>query len=569
MKILKLLILLSLPLIANAQKTYTLEDSLRGTINENRSWWDVLRYDIEVTPDFEKKEISGKTDIAFQTFYKTGEFIQLDFQQPLIIDSIILWNTNSCDGLKYHINNKKGNSTKANFIQRKNICLITIPDTNSNYFKISAYYHGVPREAIQPPWDGGWIFKKDKLGRPWMSVAVQGIGASAWYPCKDHQSDEPDLGASLTVIVPDTLVAVANGRLTEELKIQNSKFKSYKWEIKSSINNYCIVPYIGKYVNWSDTLKGEKGKLDIDYYCLDYNVEKAKKQFPQAKTTLRALEHWFGAYPFYEDGYKLVEAPHLGMEHQSAVAYGNGFQNGYYGKDLSGSGWGNKWDFIIVHETGHEWFGNNITTKDIADMWVHESFTSYSEDLYTEYLFGKKAGNEYTIGKRDLIENKYPMISDYGVNAEAPDTDIYYKGENLIATIRHIMNDDKKFRMMLRAMNKKFYHQTVTTTQIEQFIITYTGIDFTKTFDQYLRTTQIPTLHITKNTSKNTVNYKWENCITGFDMPIVLKTATSTKKILPNTYYKTTTVNKELLNWITEENLTDLYYIKASIKLSK
>lgn len=559
-KIFFILSLMIAPSVLFSQKTYTHEDSLRGTINENRSWWDVLRYDIEVTPDFEKKEISGKTTIEFKVIEKNKQTMQIDLQEPLLIDSI------NGAGIIETIIGPKKYVEQLSFNKNKNICLLTIPE---DIFSITIYYHGKPREAIQPPWDGGWIFKKDKLGRPWMSVAVQGIGASAWYPCKDHQSDEPDLGASLTVIVPDTLVAVANGRLTEELKIQNSKLKSYKWEIKSSINNYCIVPYIGKYVNWSDTLKGEKGKLDIDYYCLDYNVEKAKKQFPQAKTTLRAMEYWFGAYPFYEDGYKLIEAPHLGMEHQSAVAYGNEFQNGYDGKDLSGSGWGNKWDFIIVHETGHEWFGNNITTKDIADMWVHESFTSYSEDLYTEYLFGEKAGNEYTIGKRDLIENKYPMISDYGVNAEAQDTDIYYKGENLIATIRHIVNDDKKFRMMLRAMNKKFYHQTVTTKQIEQFITSYSGIKFGKTFDQYLRTTQIPTLHITKSKSKNTITYRWENCIAGFDMPIVLKTATSTKKILPNTYSKTTSVSKELLNWITEENLKDLYYIKASIKLSK
>ena len=296
--------------------------------------------------------------------------------------------------------------------------------------------------------------KKMQQDRPWMSVACQGLGASVWYPCKDHQSDEPDNGASLSIIVPDTLVAVGNGRLKNKIS-NNNGTTTYTWEVKDPINNYNIIPYIGKYVNWSDTLQGEKGTLDLSYWVLDYNLEKAKKQFEQVKPMLRCFEYWFGPYPFYEDGYKLVESPHLGMEHQSAVAYGNGYQNGYRGMDLSGSGWGIKWDFIIVHESAHEWFANNITTKDIADMWVHESFANYSETLYTEWLFGKEAGNEYNYGIRRRIENDRPIIGPYGVNKEGSG-DMYYKGGNMLQTIRHAINDDEKFRNILRGLNQNF-----------------------------------------------------------------------------------------------------------------
>jgi aminopeptidase N len=240
--------------------------------------------------------------------------------------------------------------------------------TMGNNF-LTVYFHGKPRRAVRPPWDGGWIWTTDQKGRPWMSVACQGLGASVWYPCKDHQSDEPDEGASLTMVVPDTLVAVGNGRLISRIDLQNQSV--YRWEIRNPINNYNIIPYIGHYEQFGEVFEGEDGRLTCNYWVLDYEMEKAKNQFKQVKPMLQCFEHWFGPYPFYEDGFQLIQSPHLGMEHQSGIAYGNGFANGYRGRDLSGSGWGNLWDFIIVHESGHEWFGNNITSKDIADMWIH------------------------------------------------------------------------------------------------------------------------------------------------------------------------------------------------------
>ena len=562
---------------------FTHADTLRGSLNPNRDWWDVLRYDITVKPDFEKKTIEGKTVITFnskiifdnknkKSKYEFSRIVlgldtikmQIDLQQPLIIDSIIVVDSLLVGSMHSKMHFEGIKTSKLKFETFNNIAVIIIPGSHSAKFNndksdsITIYYHGKPKEAIRPPWDGGWIWRKDANGNPWMSVACQGLGASAWYPCKDYQGDEPDNGASLTMIVPDTLVAVANGRLTSKLQTPNSKRVSYTWEVKNPINNYLIIPSIGKYVNFTDTLMGEKGKLDLSYWVLDYNLDKAKIQFKQAKLMLRAFEYWFGPYPFYEDSYKLVESPHLGMEHQSATAYGNKFGNGYLGRDLSGSGWGLKWDYIIIHESGHEWFANNITTKDIADMWVHEGFTDYSETLFTEYYYGIEAGNDYNFGQRKGIQNKETIIGPYGVNKEGSG-DMYPKGANLLHTIRHAINNDSLFRQILRGLNKDFYHQTVTTQQVETYITKQSGINFSKTFNQYLRTTQIPQLAYFIDSAKATVTYSWANCIDGFDMPITI--AATGKKLHPSTKNKTTKLISEELVWFNKKNIERLYYI--------
>jgi len=307
-------------------------------------------------------------------------------------------------------------------------------------------------------------------------------------------------------------------------------------------------------------LQGEKGKLDLNYWVLDYDVDSAKKQFAQVKPMLRSLEYWYGPYPFYEDGYKLVQAPHLGMEHQSGVAYGNGFHNGYrYGKtwiDLSGTGLGLKWDFIIEHESSHEWFGNNITSKDLADMWIHESFANYSETLYTEYLFGKDSGNAYNVGTRKKISNDAPIIAHYGVNEEGSG-DMYYKGGNMLQAIRHTINNDEKWRSILRGLNKTFYHQTVTTKQIEDYLSKNAGIDLSKVFDQYLRTTQIPQLSFYYDEKKK-VHYRWDSCVAGFNMQLVLWHDGKSLRISPTQKWKS-------LNDISFFNVDEIlnnYYIR-------
>ncbi|HSC52567.1 MAG TPA: M1 family metallopeptidase [Phnomibacter sp.] len=482
---------------------FTKADSLRGTLNANRTWWDVLRYDLEVEPDFATETIQGKTSIRIKS--NGGKRMQLDLQQPLIVDSVIL----------------EGESLA--FTRTDNIFLIDFTakpwsePLKKGEFVLQVYYHGKPRKAKRAPWDGGWIWTKDAQNRPWMSVACQNLGASVWYPCKDHQSDEPDQGASLTMLVPDSLVAIGNGKLVGKINID--KKTAWRWEVRNPINNYNIIPYIGKYVNFSETFKGEDGDLACNYWVLDYDLQKAKDQFTQVKPMLQCFESWFGPYPFYEDGYKLVEAPHLGMEHQSAVAYGNKFLNGYLGRDMSGTGWGSKWDFIIIHESGHEWFGNNITTKDIADMWVHEGFTNYSETIYTECQFGKQAGQEYIQGVRRGIRNDIPIIGHYGVNQEGSG-DMYPKAANMIHTIRTIMQNDSVFKKMLRNMNSNFYHKTVTTKEIETFVSKYAGFDCTPIFDQYLRTVSVPVLEW--KLEKGNLMARFNNCNKAFYMQVYM-----------------------------------------------
>jgi aminopeptidase N len=490
-------------------------DSLRGGNGSGRSTWNLLHYDITVKPDILSKTISGSCSIRFEDH--GVQKMQIDLQEPMMIDSVIF------------------NESPLSFKREGNVYWIT-PAREKDVTLVKTYqlyFHGKPRIAAMPPWDGGWIWNKDRLGNPFVSVACQGLGASVWYPSKDIQSDEPDQGCTLRIIAPDTLTAVGNGKLKQTIDNHDGT-KTWVWEVKNPINNYNIIPYIGKYSHFGEKYKGIKGWLDCDYWVLDYNVDVAKKQFKEVPRMLKAFEHWMGPYPFYEDGYKLVEAPHLGMEHQSSIAYGNGYMNGYRGNDLSGSGWGKKWDFIIVHESGHEWFGNNITTKDIADMWVHEGFTTYSEVLFTEYYYGKIAGEAYVQGLRQNIDNDKNIIGQYGINNEGSG-DMYSKGANLIHIIRQITNNDKKFRSIVVGMNKQFYHQTVTSEQVERYLSHQVGFDLSKIFDQYLRSTQIPELRFMR-VGKNKINAWWTNCVDGFNLPVKLKSGNGKYKwVKPDT----------------------------------
>ena len=493
------------------QKEFTHADTLRGSYGPGRDWWDALKYDLHVKFNLVDSTISGYNTIQFSVL-KKGPYMQIDLQDPMLIDSLLLYSMNT----NHVMTNSSLKATKygnAYFIE---LGEISLPKASVNY--LTVFYHGKPIIAKRPPWDGGLVYKKDRNKVPWVTIACQGLGASVWYPCKDHQSDEPD-SAEMHITIPDTLVCVGNGRFRGRTANPDGT-ATFDWAVVNPINNYCIIPYIGKYVHFSEVYPGEKGKLDMDYWVLDYNLEKAKKQFTDATRMMKAFEYWFGPYPFYEDGYKLVEAPHLGMEHQSATAYGNGYQNGYAGRDLSGSGWGMKWDFIIVHESGHEWFANNITSKDIADMWIHEGFTNYSETLFTDYYYGKEAGNAYVQGIRKNIQNDIPIIGPYGVNQEGSG-DMYYKSGNMLHSIRQVINNDEKFRQILRGLNKTFYHQTVTTAQIENYISKKAGIDFSKVFDQYLRTTQVPVLEY--KTEGYKLSYRYTNCVKGFNLPLKIK----------------------------------------------
>jgi aminopeptidase N len=532
MKLKLLILFIFVNYFAAAQQIFTKDDTLRGAITPERAWWDLKYYELRLRVNPSEKQLSGSTTVFYQVL-QTAQTLQIDLQPPMVLQNA----TQDDQTLRIE---KMGDN--AYFIH------LNKPQVKGKMESIKVYYSGKPIEAKRPPWDGGLQWSKDQEGNDWIATSCQGLGASAWWACKDHMYDEPD-SMLISVTVPRPLQNIANGRLRQVVDNQDNT-RTFDWFVQNPINNYGVNLNIGNYVTFSDTLMGEKGKLDLSYYVLPYSLDKAKAQFKQVKPMLKAFEHWFGAYPFYEDGYKLVEVPYLGMEHQSSVTYGNGYQNGYLGRDLSGTGWGLKWDFIIIHESGHEWFANNITYKDIADMWIHESFTNYSENLYTEYYFGKKAGADYVIGTRKSIQNDKPIIGVYGLNKRGSG-DMYYKGGNMLHTIRQIVDNDEKWRQILRGLNKTFYHQTVDTQQIENFISQKAGRNLSKVFDQYLRDVRTPVFEYLITGDK--IQYRWANCVKGFDMPLKVFINGKAQFIYPNENYKTLKI-KGLKEFKVDEN---------------
>ncbi|CAL1518265.1 M1 family metallopeptidase [Chitinophaga sp. MM2321] len=509
-------------LTAGAQQHFTRADTLRGSITPQRAWWDVISYDLHVAVNPSDSTFSGFNTITYKVL-KTDSTMQIDLQVPMVIDSVV----QDKKSLEF---TRDGNAW---FVKMK------APQVKNKSKKITVFYSGKPRRAVNAPWDGGVVWAKDSLNRPWIATACQGLGASIWWPNKDHLSDEPE-NMTINVTVPAELTDVSNGRLKNKTE-NGDGTTTYTWYVSSPINNYNVAVNIGHYTEIKDTYSGEGGKLDLDYWVLDYNKDKAKEHFQVVKPMMKCYEYWFGKYPFYKDSYKLVEAPYLGMEHQSAVAYGNKYMMGYNGQDLSGSGWGLKWDFLIIHESGHEWFGNNISSRDEADMWIHESFTNYAETLFTECQYGAKAAKEYVTGIRKKIQNDVPIIAPYGVNAEGSG-DRYYKGANMIHNIRQIMNNDEAFRQMLRGMNKTFYHKTVTAQEIERYMSMAAGMDLSKVFDQYLRHTSIPTLEYRINGQQ--LQYRWVTDVKDFNMPVKVKLSeTGFKMIYPGTSWRTANIS--------------------------
>ncbi len=487
---------------------FTHADTLRGSNTPQRAWWDATFYDLHVKVHPADSSITGYNSITYRILKPVpNREMQIDLQMPLVVDSIVQ------DGLELSARRDEGGN--AFFVT-----LVT-PQKIGEKKTISIYYHGKPTVAIRPPWDGGFVWASDSLARRWIVTANEGLGASVWWPNKDIYSDEPD-SQRVAITVPDSLFDASNGRLRSTTPNPDGT-TTYEWFVVNPINNYDVAVNVGHYAHFSDTYQGEKGDLTLDFYPLDYHVDTARKQFQQVKPMLECFERWFGPYPWYEDGYKLIETPHLGMEHQSAVAYGNHYKNGYLGRDRSNTGRGLRWDFIIIHESAHEWFGNSITMKDAADMWIHESFATYAEGLYTECQQGKQAGAEYTIGQRKLIRNDTPIVGVYGVNHEGSG-DMYDKGANMLHTIRQLVDDDARWRGIMRGLGKTFWHQTVTGKQIEDYISHQSGLSLGKVFDQYLRTTMVPTLEYKIEGQK--LSYRWSNVVKGFAMPVRVITST-------------------------------------------
>jgi aminopeptidase N len=489
--------------VAQTDKPFNHADTLRGSNTAERAWWDASYYDLHVRVNPADSTITGYNAITYRVLKRSRE-MQIDLQVPLVVDSIVQ------DGTELSTR-RDGNALFVTLLSRQ---LIGARKT------VAVYYHGKPLVAVLPPWNGGFVWAQDSLARPWIATVNQGLGASVWWPNKDIYSDEPD-SQTVAITVPDSLIDVSNGRLRKTTPNADGT-TTYEWFVSNPINNYNVTVNAARYAHFSDVYEGEKGNLTLDFWPLSYNVDTARKQFQQVKPMLKCFETWFGPFPWYADGYKLVETPHLGMEHQSAIAYGNHYLNGYRGKDRSATGHGSQWDYIIIHESAHEWFGNSITMKDAADMWIHESFATYAEGLYTECQQGKKAGAEYIIGDRHNIENEAPIVGVYGVNHEGS-VDMYNKGESMLHTIRQLVDDDSRWRGITRGLGRTFWHQTVTGRQVEDYITRQSGLPLAKVFDQYLRTTKVPTLEYKLEGRR--LSYRWTNVVPGFAMPVKVTTA--------------------------------------------
>ena len=517
----------------------TRQETLRGSVTPEREWWDLLHYHLKVEFLPDTKRLQGSNTITFKTL-KPGNKMQIDLQPPLAITKI----THGDAQLKFE---REGNVYWVMFEKQ-------LPQGVED--KIEVFYGGIPVVSKNPPWVGGITWGRDDLGDNFIVTTCQGIGASIWWPNKDHGSDEPDRGMQIDVTVPENLVAVSNGRLKKTDHDVAAKKKTYHWEVVNPINNYGVNVNIGNYVNVSEKYKGKGGTLDIEYWVLAHQKDAAVKWFKEVSRMLEAFEYWFGKYPFYEDSYKLVSVSYPGMEHQSSVTYGNWFRNGYLQRDPCACGVGFKFDFIIVHESAHEWFGNNISMKDAADMWIHEGFANYAENLFVEYHFGKKDAEDYVIGTRRSIRNDRPIIGVYGTNREGSG-DMYPKGGNMLHTIRHIINDDAKWLSILHGLNADFWHQTVTTEQIESYITKKAGIDLSKVFDQYLRTTQIPLLRY--HVEGKTVTFNYERVVKGFAMPLRVSVNGKEIKITPSETKQTLDFPDEIKTFEVNRN----FYIEA------
>ncbi len=507
-------------------QNFTRQDTLRGSITPERAWWDLQHYNLSVEVKPDEKYILGSNTVSYKVLSENNT-MQIDLQTPMKIESILQ------------------NGKKLTFTSEGSAHFIQLQEKQEigKEYELTIFFSGNPKTAVRAPWDGGFSWDKDNNGKHFIATSNQGIGASIWWPNKDHPYDEPDNGVDISIKVPKEFMAVSNGRLQKT--DEDLTTKTYHWKVVNPINNYGININIGDYVHFGETYEGEKGTLDMDYYVLRENLSKAKKQFKQAPKMMEAFEHWFGPYPFYEDSYKLVEVPYLGMEHQSSVTYGNYYQNGYLGGDLSMTGWGLKFDFIIIHESGHEWFANNITNNDVADMWIHEGFTAYSENLYLDYYFGNKAASEYVIGTRNNIQNDRPIIGFYNVNNEGSG-DMYYKSANILHTLRQLIDDDEKWREILRGLNKEFYHKTISSKQLEDYISEKSGINLTKFWNQYLRTTEIP--KVVYKVNGRELKFKYKNIVDGFVMPVIVIINGKEEWIFPTSEWKSKSFSKTIKN---------------------
>ncbi|MEM6964726.1 MAG: M1 family metallopeptidase [Bacteroidota bacterium] len=512
-----LFIIICLPLFSQIKyfgdQRFTAADTLRGMLRAERNCYDVTHYNLQIKVDIDKKFISGYNEIEYRALEDFSR-LQIDLFKNMTINKIIFEGKN----LEYE---RVHNAVFVDFPQQKK-------GTKGSF---SVHYEGNPRAAKNAPWDGGFSWKKDRKGNPWVGVSCEGIGASLWFPNKDHLSDEPD-SVRIGVAVPNGLTCVANGNL--ESTQTEDDYTRFNWKVSYPINNYNITLNITEYAHFSDTYKSEDGELlDLDYYVLPENLSKAQKHFEQVKPMLACYEKLFGKYPFWNDGFALVETPYLGMEHQGAIAYGNQYMRGYLGGMMPS---GINFDYIIIHETGHEYWGNSVSCADHAEMWIHESFCTYSEALYVECLYGFDEAVRYLNYQNRFIDNRKPIVGPLNVNFEAwGSSDHYYKGAWMLHTLRGALDDDKKWFGLLKAIHKKFEKSVTNTPEIISFINEFTGKNFDKFFEQYLYHPSIPRLmyRIKEDGDNLKISAIWKTEVEGFDMPIKVGTPDNYQMIYP------------------------------------
>jgi aminopeptidase N len=517
-------------------QNFTRRDSLQGGLRQERTCYDVQRYDLNIKINPDEKTIVGYNEIAFKVVENSSK-IQIDLFENMQIDSII------------------HNNKKLEYKREFDAVFIDFPSvlTANSSEKIRFYYSGKPKVAKNAPWDGGFVFKKDKQGKHWIGVAVQGTGASLWYPVKDSQTDEPDLGSTIKVAVPNGLMNVSNGRFIGSEDLKNG-YTRWDWEVKNPINNYDITVNIADYAHIHDNHNG----LDLDYYVLRDNEEIAKKHFEEVKPMMDCFQTKFGKYPFAEDGYKLVETPYLGMEHQSAVAYGNKYKKGYMGSDLSMSGVGLLFDYITIHESGHEWFGNSITSSDIADMWIHEGFTQYTELVYIECQFGYEKAMKYAKGLKLNVRNDRPIIGTCCVNHEGSG-DMYPKGALLLNTLRHVINNDELWWEIILKYSETYRHKIIDTPTVIAFFNQESSMNLTPIFNQYLSYKKIPALELKLNKKK--LEFQWKTDVTDFNMPIDIKVNGKEIRIEPTNKWKKSKFKIKSLDEIEVLNNEFFFYV--------
>jgi len=517
----------------DAVKAPTRDDLLRGSYGPYRANNDLLSYHLTLRVDPEAKSIAGTNVVRFRMLLD-GQRIQLELTPQLTIESI----TFEKKPLTYR--------------RDERTLWIDFPRMlhKGDAGEVTVAYSGKP---VTQGRFGCFSFDKDKEGKPWITTACEGEGASIWWPNKDQWRDEPQDGMEIDVAVPNGLMDVSNGRFAGSKDLGDG-YTEWKWVVHYPINNYDVALNIGEYQHFSDKHKD----TTLDYYALPEDLDKAKAQFAQVPVMLDAYEHYFGEYPFDKDGYKLIEVPYAGMEHQSAVAYGNHFENGYSGRDWTGVGISPKFDFIIIHESAHEWFGNSITAADVSDMWIHEGWATYMESLYVEYRWGKADALLYLNGLKPKIKNEMPIITQHDINAEPPE-DQYFKGALMINTLRSVIDDDPKWFHDIHDFYQDFQYQNIMTENVEQWWDGRTHTDLGPFFDQYLRHAALPILELRFNPAGGTVGYHWKTDEGGFAMPIKVGDPQHWTLIRP------VTTEWRTMPWTGTQDAfqvaTDLYYV--------